>query len=406
VLAEHVPQIPSLALGVWVSVGSRDEEPAEAGITHMIEHLVFKGSRRHTGYQLAKRMEAIGGQVDAFTTKENTCFYARVFAGHRRPAVEILSELLCEAAFEAEVVRREVAVVEEEIQGYEDSPEEQIHDLAAEVLFRGHPLGTPILGRRESLRRLSARRVRRYHRDRYTGSHVLVAAAGRVDFPRLLEEVERCFRLPPGEERLRDGRLPRFRRREQHVEKDVSQVSVCLVRRGPSYRDRNRHAQYLLNTILGAGASSRLFQAIREDEGLAYTVYSFLDSFRDTGVFGVYLGVSPERVHRALRLVCRELARLKRDGIRRWELESAKAQIFTGVFLSYESMYERIARLAHNQQYHGGQVPLEEVVRAIDGIDREAVQAAAEELLDPDAFSLVTLGPAGCPRPDLSALSF
>lgn len=406
VLAEQVPQVPSLALGVWVGVGSRDEDPAEAGITHFIEHLVFKGSRRRSGYQLAKRMEAIGGQVDAFTTKETTCFYARVFEGHRRPAVEILGELLCEAAFEPEMVRREIAVVAEEIQGYEDSPEEYIHDLAAEALFRGHPLGTPILGRRETLRAMTARRVRRFHRERYAGDRVIVAAAGRLDADRLVEEVERCFRLPSREIAPRDGRLPPFRRRERHEEKDVSQVSLCLVRRGPSYRDRNRHAQYLLNTILGAGGSSRLFQSIREEAGLAYTVYSFIDSFRDTGLFGVVVGVSPERTHRALRLVCRELARVKRDGVKLWELESAKAQVFTGLFLSYESMYERIARLAHNQEYHGGQVPLAEVVRTIEAVTRDDVQAAAEDLLDPEKFCLVTLGAAGCPRPGLDALRF
>jgi len=405
-LAEPVPQVSSLALGVWVRIGSRDEEPEVAGITHFIEHLVFKGSRRHSGYQLAKRMEAIGGQVDAYTTKESTCFYARVFEGHRREAVEILAELICQASFESEMIRRELGVIDEEIKSYEDTPEELILDLAAEVLWPGHPLGRPILGSSKTLRSLRSRSVRAYHHRRYASSNTLVAAAGRVDVDRLAREVSRSFHLPRRHETAAVRRIPRFRQMVRHHEREVSQASLCLIRRGPSYRDRNRHAVYVLNTILGAGASSRLFQSIREDEGLAYSVYSFMDSFRDTGMFGVYLGVSPERMERALRLTCRELRRIRRHGVKAWELESAKAQIFAGLFLSYESMYERITRLAHNETYYGAQVPLLQVVRAIDGLTREDIQQAAAELLDPGSFSLVTLGPAGHPRPGIEDLDF
>lgn len=405
-IAEPVPQVHSLALGVYVRVGSRDERSDQAGLTHFIEHLVFKGSRRRSGYQLAKRMEAIGGQVDAYTTKENTCFYARVFDGHRSEAVSILAELLCEAAFEPEMVEREIGVVEEEIQSYEDSPEELIHDLASEVLFAGHPLGTPILGRRETLRRFRARTVRAFHRERYTAPVVTIAVAGRFDFDRMAEEVRRSFRFPARPAPDGSVPLPPFRPAVRHEERDLSQSSVCLLRRGPSNRDRRRHAVYVLNTILGAGASSRLYQSIREDAGLAYSVYSFADSYRDTGAFGVYLGVSPDKMDRALGLVATQLRRIRRDGVRAWELESAKAQIYTGLFLSYESMYERIARLAHNQEYYGRQVPLARVVDAIERITLDEVHAAAEELLNPARFSLVTLGPATRSRPGLEALDF
>jgi predicted Zn-dependent peptidase len=406
VLAEPVPQVPSVALGVWVRIGSRDEQAEHAGITHFIEHLVFKGSRRRSGYELAKRMEAIGGQIDAYTTKETTCFYARVFDGHRRRAVEILAELLSRPAFEPRLIQSEIGVVEEEIQSYEDNPEELVHDLAAEVLWSEHPLGTPILGRRETLREMSARRVREFYRSRYTAPNLVIAAAGRIDFERFCEEVEREFRLPNDPAPNGSVPLPRFRPQVRHQERDISQASVCLVRRGPSYKDRDRHALYLLNTILGAGASSRLYQTIREDAGLAYSVYSFMDSFRDTGMFGVYLGVSPDQMTRALKLVCRELRRIRKSGAHAWELESAKAQVFTGLFLSYESMYERVGRLAHNQMYYGQQVPLAEVVAAIDRITLDDIRKAAEELLDPRKYCLVTLGPAGHRKPGLEDLDF
>ncbi len=406
VLAEEVAEVPSLALGAWVRVGSRDEDPEQAGVTHFIEHLAFKGSRRHSGYELAKRMEAIGGQVDAYTTKESTCFYARVFAGYRRRAVEMLAEVLCEPAFDAEDVRREVGVVAEEIQGYEDSPEELIHDLAAAELFHRHPLGTPILGRRETLARLGVRAVRRFYRERYTSPEVIVAAAGRLDFDRLVDDVARAFRLPRQRADLPPVRLPRFRPRERHEERDLAQASLCLLRRGPSYRDRERHTVFVLNTILGSGASSRLYQSIREDEGLAYSVYSFMDSFRDTGAFGVYLGVGSDRLGAALDLVCRELRRVRERGVHAWELESARAQIFTGLFLSYESMYERVARLAHNELYYRGQVPLADVVGAVERITLEDVHQVARDLLDPSQFCLVTLASAGTRRPDLRSLDF
>jgi predicted Zn-dependent peptidase len=303
-------------------------------------------------------------------------------------------------------VRREVGVVAEEIQGYEDSPEELIHDLAAEELFHRHPLGTPILGRRETLAHLGIRSVRRFYRDRYTAPEVVVAAAGRFDFDLLVEDVARTFRLPRRRTALPAPRMPRFRARERHEEKDLAQASLCLLRRGPSYRDRDRHAVFVLNTILGSGASSRLYQSIREDEGLAYSVYSFLDSFRDTGAFGVYLGVGADRLDEALRLVCRELRRVRERGVHVWELESARAQIFTGLFLSYENMYERVSRLAHNELYYGGQIPLAEVVGAVERITLDDVHRVARELLDPRRFCLVTLASAGTKRPGLGALDF
>ncbi len=355
---------------------------------------------------MAKRMEALGGQIDAYTTKENTCFYARVFDGHRRQAVDLLSELLCQPAFQADLIPREVRVVEEEIQSYEDNPEEFIHDLAAEVVWKGHPLATPILGTRDALRALNSRVIRRWYRSRYTASNVVVAAAGRVDPDHLAAEVEARLHLPV--DAAPDGRprIPRFTPEVRHVEREINQASVCLVRRAPSYHDRDRHVVYLLNTILGAGASSRLYQSIREDEGLAYSVYSFMDSFEDTGMFGIFLGVSPGQMKRSLRLVCRELRRVKRDGVRIWELESAKAQVFAGLFMSYESMYERIGRLAHNEIHYGKQLPLPQIVETIDGITREEIQEAAGKLLDPTRYSLVTLGPAGHPRPGLEDLEF
>jgi len=405
-LAERVPHVRSLALGIWLRLGSRDEEPAQAGISHLVEHMLFKGSRRYSGYQLAKKMEAIGGQVEAYTTKETTCYYVRAFEGHRRRAVEILGELLSRPLLASGMVRREIDVVAEEIQGYLDSPEELIHDLAAEVLWPRHPLGGSILGRMETLGSLNSTALRRYHRTRYAWGNMVIAAAGSLDVDRLADELAGHLSLPETPEEGRRVRIPRARQSVRHEIRPVQQAYICLLRRGPAYGDPRRLNAYVLNTILGTGASSRLFQAIREDEGLAYSVYSFLDSYRDTGAFGVYLGVNPARMRKALRLVCRELGRIRRHGVRAWELESAKAQIYTGLFLSYESMAERIGRMAHNEIYYGRHWPLEKVVARVDAVTREDVHRAAVETLDPGRFSLVTLGPDGFDRPGLEDLDF
>ena len=405
-LAEPVEAVPSLALGFWFRSGSRHEAAGESGLAHFIEHMVFKGSRRHSAYQLAQKMEALGGQIDAFTTKETTCYYARVFEGHHRQTIEILAELVGEPRFDPEMVERERQVVEEEIQSYEDNPEEKVQDLAAELLYGAtHPLGRPILGTEETLGEIGARSLRRFHRAHYTRPNLIVTAAGKFDLARLRAELIEKIKLPSTKAPVLRARLTPTRPSERHEERDLQQASLCLVRRGPSARDADRHTHAVLNTILGAGMSSRLFQKIREDEGLAYSVYSFSDPFRDTGIFGVILGCHPSKLERAFSLVCRELARIKRSGIKRWELESARAQLLTGLFLSYESMYDRISRLAHNELHFGRQLPIQDGVDGIAEVDEAEVLKAAQELLDPSSFSLVTLGPAGA-RPKLAGLDF
>jgi len=405
-VAEPVNSVPSLALGVWIRSGSRDEANAQAGIAHFIEHMVFKGTRKYSAYDLAKQMEALGGHFDAFTTKETTCYHTRVFEDHQERAVEILGELLSRSSFAREEVQKERQVIVEEIHSYNDNPEEYSFDLATERIWDGHALGNSILGREDSLRTLGTRTLKEFHRSFYTAPNTIVTAAGRVDVDQLSEQIEKNLHLPATAAPNGKVRLPRFRASAQHLERDVTQTSVCLMRRGPSSRDPKRHAAYVLHTILGAGMSSRLFQKIREDEGLAYTIYSYMDCLRDTGIFSIYMGVDPTESRRAVQLVSRELRRIKRHGIRRWELESAKAQILTAAFVAHESMFERMSRLANNEIYYGRQLPLGRSTAEIESITMADVRAAAESLLDPAAFSLVTIGPAGSSRPGLEDLDF
>ena len=357
--------------------------------------MVFKGTRKRTALQLTKRMEAIGGHLDAFTSREQTCYFARIFDEHLETAMEILGDLLGSPRFERELIDRERGVVIEEIETYENNPEEQAHDLISAEVWPKHPLGRPILGSRETIRGFGSRTLRRYHSERYTAGNIVVAASGHVSFDRVVALASRFFRFPPGGSP--NGRVPltRFRSRVVKVDREVTQVSLCLAGRGPSYHDEDRHALAILNMVLGAGMSSRLVQRIREDEGMAYTVYSFLDILRDTGLFGIFLGVAPESVGRALDLTCREIRRLKRDGIRRWELESAKAQLLMSFLLGFESTYERMNRIAMGEIYYGRQASLEGILERVQAIGEDDIRAAIDRYLQPGRFSVVTLGPPG-----------
>lgn len=393
IVAEEVPQVRSITVGAWVLTGSRDEPEERAGISHFIEHMLFKGTRRRSALAIAKQSEAIGGHIDAFTARENSCYYARVFEEHLPKAVSILGDILAAPLFAREEVERERRVVYEEIESYENNPEEMAHDLITELIWPAHPLGRPILGTRETLAKIGSRALTAYHREHYTAGNIVIAASGNLEFDRLVDLVRRHVPLRP--EPAPDGHYPltRFRSRTRQCERDITQVSLALAGRGPSYHGADRFTLSVLNMILGAGISSRLFRKIREDEGLAYTVYSFLDQMRDTGIFGIFLGVAPENTRRALALACREIRKLKRDGIRPWELESAKAQLLMSHFLGFESTYERMNRIALSEIGYGRQASLERLLQKIHEISADEVQEAIERYLQPDRFCLLTLGP-------------
>ncbi len=393
IVAEQVPQVRSITVGAWVLTGSRDEPDELAGISHFIEHMLFKGTRRRSALAIAKQTEAIGGHLDAFTARENSCYYARVFEEHLSKALGILGDILCAPLFAREEIIRERRVVYEEIESYENNPEEMAHDLITELVWPGHPLGQPILGRRETLEGIGTRKIAAYHREHYTAENVVIAASGNLDFDRFVEQVRRY--VPLAADPAPNGRIPlsRFHPRTRRCEREITQASLVLAGRGPSYHGADRFALSVLNMILGAGISSRLFRKIREDEGLAYTVYSFLDHMRDTGLFGIYLGVAPENTKRALSLACREIRKLKRDGVRPWEMESAKAQLLMSHFLGFESTYERMNRIALSEICYGRQAPLDHLVAKVQEITIDEVQEAIDRYLQPERFCLLTLGP-------------
>jgi predicted Zn-dependent peptidase len=394
VIGEHVDSVRSVSIGVWVRVGARHEAPGEAGMSHFLEHMVFKGTHARDAYELALSLESVGGHLDAFTGREVTCFDARALDEHLDLAVEVLADLVLNPKLDPRDVEKEKKVILDEIHTYEDTPDERIHDLFADVVWAGHPLGNRILGTRESVQAFSREDVARYHQRRYGTSNLLIAIAGSFDWDRFLNEVSVRFgSVAPGVPPEPNGVEPNGRDVVHHV-KDLAQQYLCIGTRGLPSLHEDRHALVVLSTLLGGGMSSRLFQRVREQEGLAYSVYTYADFYRDAGIFCAGMNVQPEHGRRAVALTLEEFERVIREGVPESELESVKAQLRGNLLLGLESTSNRMHRIARNQLYEGRFVPLDELLARVDQVRSEDVQRIATELIPRDRLSLVALGPS------------
>jgi predicted Zn-dependent peptidase len=404
VVAESVPGRRSLALGLWIRAGSRDEDPGREGMAHFIEHLVFKGSRHRTGKEIAASLERVGGSLDAFTTKDVTCFHARVLEEHADLAVDVIADLVSHPLFAPADVETEREVVLEEIRSVEDAPEDLIGDLAMLQLWPDHIMGASILGTRESLRAIRPEQVGEFHQRCYRAPQVVVSAAGAVDPDRLAGLLEEKLSLPAEPSTsVRRAPEPALSTFTLYPE-DLAQLYLSLAVPAPSDRDPRRRAVHLLVEIFGGGMSSRLFQAIREDAGLAYSVFAYSEHFEDSGYLGTALAVSPRRGRDALERTLDEMRLLTRDGLRPGELDAAQAQVRGSLLMGMESLTNRMTRLARAELRSGRRETEQEILAAYEAITETDVLAVAEELLDPARQSLVALGPAK--TGDLAVLPF
>ncbi len=393
-VGETVPGRRSLAIGIWLRVGSRDEDPGREGMAHFIEHLVFKGTRSRTGREIAASLERVGGSLDAFTTKDTTCFHARVLEEHAELAVDVLADLVSHPVFAPADVETEREVVLEEIHSVEDAPEDLIGDLAMLHLWPGDIMGASILGTRGSLRAIEAEQVREFHARTYGAPRVVVSAAGAMEPDRLADLFAEKLALP-ARGPLPDRRLPEASPSELTLyPEDLAQLYLSLSVPAPSDRDLRRRAVHLLVEIFGGGMSSRLFQAIREDAGLAYSVYAYSEHFEDTGIFGTSLAVSPRRGREALERTLEEMRLLVRDGLRPGELDAAQAQVRGSLLMGMESLTNRMTRLARAEFRSDRRETEEEILASYAAITEADVLAEAEQILDPARQNLVALGPA------------
>jgi len=403
VISEEIPHVRSVSVGVWVDVGSVHETPETNGITHFLEHMVFKATKHRSTRAIAESLEALGGYLNAFTTKESTCFYARVLDEHLPQAVDVISDLVQSPKLSPSDIEKEKVVVLEELKNVEDDPDEKIQDILEERLFPRHPLGFTVLGREETIRSFDRRALLRHLETWYRAQHTLVVAAGGVRHEELLGHVERYFALPAanGKRQPRDSGKPRVPQagarkggaEEIVLRRDVQQAYMVRGRVTQGARGANRHALMVLNTLFGDGMSSRLNQQIRERHGLVYAVYSFLNLMKDVGIFGVSAGTDEMNVEKVSGLLRKEFERLRTRPIPASELERTKSQIKGSTVLGLESMSARMTRLATGELYFGGYVPLESFLSKIDAVTVEDMHAAAGELLDPDGFVGVSILP-------------
>jgi predicted Zn-dependent peptidase len=394
VIGEHVDSVHSVSIGVWIRVGARHETSQESGMSHFLEHMVFKGTHTRDAYQLALSLESVGGHLDAFTGREVTCFDARALDEHLDLAVEVLADLVLNPKLDLADVEKEKKVILDEIHTYEDTPDERVHDLFADVVWAGHPLGNRILGTRESVQAFTRSDVARYHERRYGTANLLIAIAGSFDWTRFLDQVARTFgSVAKGIAPEATHVDPNGRDVIHHV-KDLAQQYLCLGARGLPSQHKDRHALVVLSTLLGGGMSSRLFQRVREQEGLAYSVYTYSDFYRDAGIFCAGMNVQPEHGRRAIGLTLEEFERVIREGVPPTELSSVKAQLKGSLLLGLESTSNRMHRIARNELYEGRFVPLEELVRRVDEVTSEDVQRVASERISRERLSLVALGPS------------
>ncbi len=395
VVSERVSGVRSVALGFWIGVGSRDERDDRAGVSHFIEHLLFKGSRQFDARQIAETFDAMGAELNAATAREHTVVYSRVPDRHVDTALAVMTDMVFAPTFAD--VDQEREVVLEEIAMYEDTPQELVHDLLSEAVFGAHPLGRPVLGTAEVISSVSRRALSAYHRAAYTGGNIVVAAAGNIAHDRLVALLQRCERSsgahPGATTRLHRPltRLPQPGLRFQR--KDTEQYHVCLGATGISRSDRRRFAASLLDGILGGSASSRLFQEIREKRGMAYSVYSFLSQYTDTGLVGIYVGTREENLAACVEICVEQIAEIAAGRLRKGELERAKENLKGRILLSLESTSSRMSRLGKALVSDTELLTLERVMAEIDAVDRDELAELAAVLLPPERLAAAGVGP-------------
>ena len=395
-VTEHIQTVRSAALGIWVGGGSREEEGAESGAAHFIEHMLFKGTARRTAQDIARETDAIGGQMNAFTTKECTCFYGRVLDDHLPQALDILYDMVYHSSFSQEAVETERGVILEEIDMYEDTPDDLCAEKLAAQVFQGSPLARPILGAKETLEGMTGDFLRDYHRRHYEGHNTVVALAGSFS-PAILDDLRQRFsRLPAGQPRplVPAAYTPGF----VATAKPIEQNHLTLAFPGLDYNSPRRFALQLLSSILGGGVSSRLFQTVREQQGLCYSIYSYGAGHADTGLFCLYTALNRDTEAKALATIRQVVDQLRQEGPTQEELTRAREQSKANVMMGLESTQSRMSHAGRSLLFSGEILTPEQIIAAYDAVTREDVIALAQDLFRWDQASLSAVGQVRTPQ--------
>jgi predicted Zn-dependent peptidase len=394
VLSETMSSVRSVSVGIWLRTGARQERVEDNGISHFIEHMLFKGTTNRSAEDIARAADSIGGHLDAFTAKETTNYSIKVLDEHLPRAFGILADLVKNPLFEPAHISNESRVIQEEIKMVEDTPDDLVHEIFTQTYWRGHALGRPILGTRHTVRGFDRKRLVNNFRRHYAPNNLLIAAAGHIQHSQIVDLVRKEFGDMPAGTALRPGPIPVPHPHLQvRHKKDLEQVHLCVG--SPSYPQphKNRFPAYILNSVLGGGMSSHLFQNIREKRGLAYAVFSSLSSFRDAGCLSVYAGTAVDKARQVIELVLKEFCELKSNPISQEELQRAKDYLKGSLLLSLESSTSRMGNVARQEMYFGRYISQDEIARSVDAVTAEQVLAVAQEFFRPERLAITVLGP-------------
>ena len=392
VVMEPIRNMRSVVLGIWVKVGSRHEPPEKNGISHFLEHMFFKGTKKRSAKDIAFEIDSLGGELNAFTSRENTTFYIKVLDEFLEKGLELLSDIFLNSTFPEEDIGKEKKIIKEEIKMVEDTPDDYIHDLSNQTIWGNSGLGQPVLGRRDTIKLFTKDDLISHIRKYYGTKDIVVSCAGNFETEHLLSLLNKNLgHLRRGSEPWR-GAAPDFANKVEVFSKQLSEAHICLGIKGIPQASDERYSLFTINTILGAGVSSRLFQEIREKRGLAYSIYSFIASYIDTGVWGVYAGVSRKKVREVIELILAEIYNLK-DTVNETELQRAKNQLKGNIILGLESTSSRMNNIARQEIYYGKYYSPREIMNDIDLITIKQIKELTEQLVQKECFSLTIYGP-------------
>lgn len=398
VLTEAMPHVRSISMGAWIGTGSRDEEAAVNGISHFVEHMVFKGTTSRSSQQIAREVDTIGGNLDAFTGKEMVCFNIKVLDENVVPALDVLADLVLHPTFTPEELAREQGVILEEIKMDEDNPDYLVHEIFTQNFWKNDALGRPILGTKKTVSSFNQQIVFDFYASRFTPRNMVFSAAGNLEHDSFVAQVEQQFSSLAASSDALPPKLP-APVATPHItlkrKKSLEQVQVCIAVPAPPVNHSDRYGVYLLNTMLGGGMSSRLFQTIREDQGLAYAIYSEMNPFRDTGSLCIYAGTAIDKTEKVVQLTMQELRRLKEDTVSEGELKRAKDQLKSNIVIGLESSGSRMANLARQEMYFGRFFGVDEITQEIEAVTTADIQTLAQQLFRPEAIALTLLGNLG-----------
>ena len=395
VVTEFMPDVHSASVGFWVENGSRHEAGPLNGISHFLEHMLFKGTSRRTALDIAREADSFGGTLNAFTAREYSCYYARVLSNRLSEAVDLLSDLILNSTLDNAEIEKERRVILQEISMVEDTPEDHVHDLFSEKIWHRHPLGLPVLGKASSVAAITRRDLQSLLSQRYLGQNIIVTASGKLDHDLFCRWIEKafCF-LPAGQLRNRCD-LPLYQSGSHFLKKPLEQVHLCLGCKALPQTHEDRFALQILNTILGSSMSSRLFQQVREERGLAYSIYSYLDCHTDAGTLIVYCGTAADELQQVFALVMEQFRSLKNSQVEVDEVSMAREQIKGNLLLSLEGSDNRMFRIARNEIYFGYQPELKSIIDSLDRVDVDSVARVARNIFVSDSLTLQAVGNVG-----------